>query len=214
MNKRFTITFIVMIALSLSVAALMIGCGPNTGGGDPQTEQTTTAETLGVSYPTLMTYEEYMKLSPQLQQAYYETFPDAQTYIEWFNTAALEYRENQKTQDESNLAGDIGQIIMPTEQEDATSETPLMPTQKPNTTTEGKKYPVLLTFEEYMELTPAQQQAYYESFPGNDVFMQWFNDVTQEDDQGQTENEETIASEHLEGTIVGGTGRPVNPYAN
>lgn len=117
MNKRFTITFIVMIALTLLVAALMIGCGPDTGEGDPQTEQTTTAETLGVSYPTLMTYEDYQKLSPAMQQAYYETFPNPELYMQWFNTAVQAY--NQTAGKESIPEDDaVGEITQPTSGKD------------------------------------------------------------------------------------------------
>ena len=114
MKKKIIISFALMAALTLSVAALMIGCGTDAGNKPPQTEQTTTAETLGVAYPTLMTYEEYKKLSPQLQQAYYETFPTPELYMEWFNAVVLAYNEtagNEAEPDDDN----VGEITQPTE---------------------------------------------------------------------------------------------------
>lgn len=114
MNKKIIISFALMAALTLSVAALMIGCGTDAGNKPPQTEQTTTAETLGVAYPTLMTYEEYKKLSPQLQQAYYETFPTPELYMQWFNAAVQAYNQAAGSGDAPEV-DDVGEITMPTE---------------------------------------------------------------------------------------------------
>ncbi len=131
MNKRLMIPLVLMIALTLSVAALMIGCSPDTGNGESQTGQTTTAETLGVAYPTLMTYEDYKKLSPELQQAYYETFPNPELYMQWFNAAVQAYSGEESG--EPVQEGAEGQITSPTQNPGNTGEIVEIPLTKPET---------------------------------------------------------------------------------
>lgn len=50
-----------------------------------------------IQEPVVLTYEEYMALSPAEQQAYYESFPSLEDYIAWHNAALAEYEENQDT---------------------------------------------------------------------------------------------------------------------
>ena len=166
---------------------------------EPVTEQTTGGqETTGIKeLPEdfrWLTYEEYKALSLEEQQAYYEAFPTPEEYMVWFNAVAKEH--NQTGGDSIQVDGDEGQITQPTEPD----ETPVTPTQKPedptqkpvqtpetpSETTPVKKDPVLLTYEEYLKLSPAMQQAYYESFSGMDAFMAWFNAAAEEYNKNNT----------------------------
>ena len=45
--------------------------------------------------------------------------------------------------------------------------------------------PVALSYEEYMALSPAEQQAYYESFPTLEEFIAWHNTALAEYEAGQ-----------------------------
>ena len=129
MNKRLTISIILIVALTACVASLMIGCSPDTGNQESQAGQTTTAETLGVAYPTLMLYEDYLKLSPQLQQAYYETFPSPELYMEWFNAAVQAYNQAESGEAAQEVAGNEGQITQPSQTQGETE--PSQPEQTP-----------------------------------------------------------------------------------
>lgn len=51
----------------------------------------------GTQEPVVLSYEEYMALSPAEQQSYYETFPSLEDYIAWHNAALAEYEANQDT---------------------------------------------------------------------------------------------------------------------
>ena len=114
MNKKIVVSFTLIAALTLSVAGLMIGCNTDPAPtAAPTTEQT--AATLGVKYPTLMTYAEYKKLSPELQQAYYESFPSPELYMEWFNAAVLAYNESAAGESAEVETDNIGEITMPAE---------------------------------------------------------------------------------------------------
>ena len=63
-----------------------------------------------------MTYEEYLKLSPALQQAYCESFSSMDAYMQWFNAAVKEYNSN-KNDNSTQVDGNQGQITQPTEPE-------------------------------------------------------------------------------------------------
>lgn len=78
---------------------------------DPPATQPTEPE-AGDDEPVVLTYEEYMALSPAEQQAYYESFPTLEDYIAWYNAAYAEYEENQ---DAVIATGpiDIGDYINP-----------------------------------------------------------------------------------------------------
>lgn len=188
-----------------------------------ETDVTTTTipveTTLAPAYPELLSYEEYLKMTPEQQQAYYETFPDQETYMQWFNEAASAYNETMGEQ--TPVVGNVGMVTKPTEpNEDPVDpeQTPETPTAKPTTPTktptagaQDKKYPEMLTYEEYLALTPAQQQAYDESFPSNDAYMQWFNQATGEHQNATQATDSTTEQNnpmHLEGTGAAGTGRP------
>ena len=41
--------------------------------------------------PERISYEEYMAMSGTEQQAYYEQFPDVETFFEWYHEAKAEY---------------------------------------------------------------------------------------------------------------------------
>lgn len=60
----------------------------------------------------MLTYEEYLALTPAQQQAYYETFEDYEAYFAWLNQAKENY-ENSKDQIEIDGSGslDLGDII-------------------------------------------------------------------------------------------------------
>lgn len=60
----------------------------------------------------LLSYEEYLALTPAEQQAYYETFADYEAYFAWLNKAKEDY-ENNKDQIEigGNGSLDLGDII-------------------------------------------------------------------------------------------------------
>jgi hypothetical protein len=60
----------------------------------------------------MLTYEEYLALTPAQQQAYYETFEDYEAYFAWLNQAKEDY-ENSKDQIEIDGSGslDLGDII-------------------------------------------------------------------------------------------------------
>ena len=50
-----------------------------------------------------MTYEKYIAMSPEKQQAYFETFSSPQAFFTWFNNAKAEYEKNQ---DKTEVKGD------------------------------------------------------------------------------------------------------------
>ena len=60
----------------------------------------------------LLSYEEYMALTPEEQQAYYESFEDFDAYFDWLNKAKEDYENNK---DEIKIEGggslDLGDII-------------------------------------------------------------------------------------------------------
>jgi len=179
MNKRLTISLILIIALTACVASLMIGCSPDSGNQESQAGQTTTAETLGVAYPTLMLYEDYLKLSPQLQQAYYETFPSPELYMEWFNAAVQAYNQAESGEAAQEVAGNEGQITQPTQKQEGTGSGEQTPQPKPGTDAT------------VADTQPSQTQV--ESVP------------SQPEQTVQTENQEET-SEGKEGTMLEGVG--------
>lgn len=199
MKKKLFAAFI-----AACILCSLCACGAQEAASNQETEQTTTAATTQPvevpSYPVLMTYADYMKLTPAQQQAYYESFPDPETYMDWFNSAALAH--NQGNSDATDKPqGNAGQITQPTEPpqqptpEDPTEPTapnqrPAEPDPNPTVGSQENKDPVLLTYEEYLKLTPAQQQAYYESFPSAEAYMQWFNQATADYDQSNNNSQE------------------------
>ncbi len=231
--------------LAGSILCSLCACAPReTPAGNETTTGITTEPTDTPAYPALLSYEDYMKMTPAQQQAYYETFPDQATYMQWFNNAALAYRETQEEQGDNKVEGNVGVITQPTDPEETDApETPTTkpevkpddptvkpempttkpeePTQKPTVGSQEEKDPVLLTYEEYLKLTPSQQQAYYASFPSADAYMQWFNQATEvyneqqvttqpNENPAETEQEPTWPM-HLEGTGSAESGRPINP---
>lgn len=61
-------------------------------------------------------------------------------------------------------------------------EDPAVQTSQPQT---GTQEPVVLSYEEYMALSPAEQQTYFESFPTLDEFIAWYNAALAEYEAGQ-----------------------------
>ncbi len=172
------------------------------------TAGSTTEPTETPTYPTLLSYEAYMKMTPAQQQFYYETFPDAQTYMQWFNAAALEYNQNYNNSDKTE--GNVGQITQPTESgeiyypenDPVTPEfKPQIPTQKPTADSQEGKAPELLTYEEYLKLDDTQKEAYYNTFPNHEAYMQWFNNATKEYNQSAGDPQETTPSDIDQGKI-------------
>ena len=180
---------------------------------EPAPEQTTGAqETTGSKeIPEdfrWLTYEEYKALSPEKQQAYYESFPTPEEYMVWFNAVAKEH--NQSGDGNTQVDGNEGQITQPTEPAEKPQQDPVTPTQKPEKedpviptqkpekedpetpTTPAKKDPVILTYEEYLKLSPALQQAYCESFSSMDAYMRWYNAAAEEYNNKKNDNSTQI----------------------
>lgn len=68
-------------------------------------------EESGVLSPAEVTYEDYMAMTPEQQQAFYESFPSLQDYIDWFNAAKAAYdaSKDDVVVDGGNI--DIGDYI-------------------------------------------------------------------------------------------------------
>lgn len=182
-----------LFAALMAIVMLCSLCGCAADQADaPATEQSTdTQETTGIKeLPEdfrWLTYAEYLALSSEEQQAYYEAFPTPEEYMIWFNTVAKEHNQSNGNVETDGNEGQITQPTepaeTPTEKPEAPTEAPVTPTQKPeipNETTPEKKDPVLLTYEEYLKLSPALQQAYYESFSSIDAYMNWYNAAAEE----------------------------------
>lgn len=118
-----------------------------------------------------LTYEEYKALTPEQQQAYYESFATPEEYMIWFK--AVTRAENTDT--DVVVDDNEAQVTQPTKTEDE---------EQPE-----KKQPVWLTYEEYMALSPEKQQAYYESFPTPQDYMEWYNAVAKEHKQDQDDDD-------------------------
>ena len=73
---------------------------------------TVTAPTTAQSGNTVLTYEAYMAMSAEQQQAYFESFADVQSFFAWYNAAKAEYeKENSSIEIGGNGNIDIGDII-------------------------------------------------------------------------------------------------------
>ena len=81
---------------------------------EPQPTQppAATEPQIGTSDPADVTYEEYLAMSPQEQQAHYEKFPSLEAYIAWHNAALEEYEENQGSIEVTGGI-DIGDFMTP-----------------------------------------------------------------------------------------------------
>lgn len=196
-----------------AITALTILCSLCACGKQVQPEETTSVETTSVQVTTevketledfrWLTYEEYLALTPEQQQAYYESFSTPEEYMVWFNAVAKEY--NQQSGDNSTqVEGNEGQITQPTEP----AEKPQQDPETPTATTPEKKDPVLLTYEEYLKLSPPLQQAYCESFSSMDAYMQWFNAAVKA--YNDNKNDTPPKTEGNEGQIT----QPTEPETN
>ena len=201
MKKLFAAISAASILLSLCA------CGAQEAASNQETEQTSTAATTQPievpSYPVLMSYADYMKLTPAQQQAYYESFPDMETYMQWFNAAATAH--NQGNSDTADKEDGVGQITQPTQtqqqptpddpsepsQQQPTPDDPIESSPKPTTGHQESKDPVFLTYEEYLKLDAGEKEAYYKTFPNHEAYMQWFNQATEEYNKEHTNNEQT-----------------------
>lgn len=74
----------------------------------------------------------------------------------------------------------VEETTKPTEPRE--DEDPAVQTSQPQT---GAQEPVALSYEEYMAMSPAEQQAYYESFPTLEEFIAWHNAALAEYEAGQ-----------------------------
>lgn len=117
-----------------------------------------------------LTYEEYKALTPEQQQAYYESFATPEEYMIWFKAVT----RDESTDNDVVVDDNEAQVTQPTKTEDE---------EQPE-----KKQPVWLTYEEYMALSPEKQQAYYESFPTPQDYMEWYNAVAKEHKQDQEDD--------------------------
>lgn len=81
---------------------------------EPQSTQppATTEPQIGIGDPADVTYEEYLAMTPQEQQAHYEQFPSLEAYIAWHNAALEEYEENQGSIEVTGGI-DIGDFMTP-----------------------------------------------------------------------------------------------------
>ena len=177
---------------------------------EPVNQTTGVQETTGIKeLPEdfrWLTYEEYKALSPEEQQAYYEAFPSPEEYMVWFNSVTKD--QGQSADKGEQTEDGLGQITQPTEPVEQPSQDPVTPTQKPEKedtttpeeTTPAKKDPVLLTYKEYLQLSPVMQQAYCESFSSMDAFMQWFNDAAKAYNENKDNNSNQV--EGNEGQIT------------
>ncbi len=193
--------------------ATMILCSLCACKGQEQPEESTSGQTTGVQVTTeakettedfrWLTYEEYLALTPEQQQAYYESFPTPEEYMVWFNAAAKEH--NQQSEDNGTyVEGNEGYLTQPTEE-----DSPDVPQPDSNAAgTQERKDPTLLTYEEYLKLSPALQQAYCESFSSMDAYMQWFNAAVKE--YNDNKNDTPPKTEGNEGQIT----QPTEPEAD
>ena len=95
---------------------------PSAGATEPRQEDPTepqstqppasTEPQLGIGDPADVTYEEYLAMTPQEQQAHYEQFPSLEAYIAWHNAALEEYEENQGSIEVTGGI-DIGDFMTP-----------------------------------------------------------------------------------------------------
>lgn len=125
----------------------------------------------------------------------------------WFNAVA---KANNDSNNSTQIEGNEGYITQPTEPETTPVPESTVPTQQeeqitpettaPKPTEPEKEMPVLLTYEEYMALSPAVQQAYYESFPSMEAYMQWFNEAAKEYNNSKNDNSTQV--EGNEGQIT------------
>ena len=81
---------------------------------EPQSTQppATTEPQTGTADPADVTYEEYLAMTPQEQQAHYEQFPSLEAYIAWHNAALEEYEEKQNSIEVTGSI-DIGDFMTP-----------------------------------------------------------------------------------------------------
>lgn len=198
---------ILAVMTALIILLGLCACGAKKQPADGETDPTITAATEQVKkipeYPVLMTYAEYMKLPPEQMQAYCESFPDMETYMQWFNAAALAHGQGTDSeQNKETLSGNEGQITQPTDSDEAPTE----PSQ------DATKEPVLLTYAEYMALTPQQQQEYYETFPSQEAYMEWFNAAAQDYNQGgNSGSDEPVDNEGQITQPTGSEEKPAEP---
>ena len=55
-----------------------------------------------------MTYEKYLAMSPEKQEAYFETFDDPDDFIKWYNAAKAEYDATHEGEEVEGGGIDIG----------------------------------------------------------------------------------------------------------
>lgn len=85
---------------------------PQTQPTAPSEPQQTNPPQSGGSDPADLTYEEYLAMTPEQQQAHYEQFPSLEAYIAWHNAALKEYEDSQ-TSIEVTGGIDIGDFMGP-----------------------------------------------------------------------------------------------------
>ena len=96
MNKKLSIAItaavIILIATVAVTVILLLPSAPET--------------------PPKLTYEEYNALSGEEQEAYFNSYPDIESFFEWYNTAKKEY-EDKLTQIEidGDVTVDLGDLI-------------------------------------------------------------------------------------------------------
>ena len=78
----------------------------------PTQPPATTEPQTGTADPADVTYEEYLAMTPQEQQAHYEQFPSLEAYIAWHNAALEEYEEKQNSIEVTGGI-DIGDFMTP-----------------------------------------------------------------------------------------------------
>lgn len=161
MNKNWK-KLLCAVAAVLLLSACRIGGGETTLPSEPLPQQTTApTETV----PGVEEWPEETTL-PQVP----ETVPQTQaTEPSEEPTAPAETEPGQK----------------PTEPAETTQPTAPPETTQPQTGNSG------LSYEEYLAMDPARQQAFYESFPSLEAFIAWHNAALEEYEKNQPSIEVT-----------------------
>ena len=112
----------------------------------------------GGKQPEEYTWDEYEALTPAQKEAFFDSFDSADDFDKWVN----------------RVTGNGGSA-------DST-ETEKMPWEN------GGKQPEEYTWDEYEALTPAQKEAFFDSFDSADDFDEWMNRAKENSDTAEIEN--------------------------
>ena len=124
------------------------------------------------------------------------TLPDGEGVEEWIQPDETEPAvteepavENTETPEETTEPADIGEepvVTVPAETEPKPTEAPVE--TQPQT---GGRGPADVTYEEYLAMSPYEQQAHYEQFASLEAYIAWHNAALAEYEENQTSIEVT-----------------------